>query len=268
MDQVLPVNFITDNEIEKFCNTDTSEKTLVIWIGHATSLINFQNKIILMDPIISKRSSPLGKMARKRYRPVPITIGFIPHIDAVIISHNHFDHLDTPTIKHLKNWKSKRNNQNEINWFVGKGLKKWFESTGIESSRINELNWWESVQLDHVRFTFTPAHHWSMRFLFDFNKTLWGSWSLIGPKKKVFFAGDTAYCARYFQEIGEHLGPFDLSFIPIGAYEPREILGNFHIDPEFAVQVHKDVKSKKSIGIHWGTMKFGKEVLMGFEFSN
>lgn len=215
-----------------------------MWIGHATTLLNFQNTIILMDPVFSERCAPVQFIGPKRYRPVPIPVNRIPRVDAVIISHNHYDHMDYQSVVDL--------DKKKVNWFVGKGTGEWFKNQGIDMNRVHELEWWQSKKFRTLEFVFTPAQHWCRRGAFDRNKALWGSWTVIGPSKRFFFAGDTGYCSA-FAEIGQMYGPIDLSFIPIGAYEPEWFMQPQHVNPEQAVQIHLDVKSKKSVGIHWGT---------------
>ncbi len=185
---------------------------------------------------------------------MPITIDKIPRVDAVVISHNHYDHLDYQSILDLNNKFTSKG----INWFCGMGTKQWFNSIGINEN-VHELNWWQSKKFNNIDFVFTPSQHWCARGIFDRNKCLWGSWTMVGLKKRIFFAGDTGYCTA-FNEIGKKYGPFDLSFIPIGAYHPRWFLSPQHVDPEQAVQIHVDVKSQKSLAIHWGTFALGKEV--------
>ena len=150
-------------------------------------------------------------------------------------------------------------------WFVPLGLKSWFESSGIRSESIHEMNWWEekshTFQKGELTFTCLPAQHWSMRIApgVDMNYSLWCGWRVMSNERNVYFAGDTGYNDRIFRQIGNHCGPFDLSLIPIGAYEPREFLKFQHVNPEEAVKVHNEVKSKFSLGIHWGTLRQGKE---------
>ncbi|RNA02301.1 N-acyl-phosphatidylethanolamine-hydrolyzing phospholipase D [Brachionus plicatilis] len=255
LDQNLPVHHVTDDEIKKFCDEDTSKKFKVIWIGHATSLINFQNMIILMDPLFTERDSAFKFSGRKRYRPVPIKIERIPKIDAVIISHNHYDHLDYKSILALHNKFG-----DLLNWFVGKGTGEWFNSCGINNN-VHELTWWQSKKIRDLEFIFAPAQHWSSRSINDRNKALWGGWIIKGHSSKIYFAGDTGYCPA-FKEIGQKYGPFDFSFIPIGAYEPRWMMGPQHVDPEEAVKIHLDVKSNKTFAIHWGTLSLASEHYM------
>lgn len=223
-----------------------------MWIGHATCLLNIENSIILLDPVFSQRCSPFQFAGPERFRPVPIDIASIPKVDAVVISHNHYDHLDSNSVKQLN-----EKFGSKIQWFVGSGLRNWFSSFGINEN-LNELLWWETKKYNNLEFIFTPAQHWSARGVNDRCQTLWGSWTIIGQKKRFFFAGDTGYCST-FTEIGNMYGPFDLATIPIGAYEPRFMMEPQHVDPEQAVQIHIDVKSNKSIGIHWGTFALANE---------
>ena len=197
-----------------------------------------ENCLILCDPVFSDRCSPSQMLGPIRFRPVPIAIEQIPKLDAVIISHNHYDHLDYNSVISLDK-KFGKNAANTLNWFVGLNTKSWFESCGIKEN-VHELNWsvlmifsnddfiyiillnlrWESKTFKNIDFVFTPAQHWCSRSFMDRNECLWGSWSLIGQKKKLFFAGDTGYCPA-FKEIGKKFSGFDVSLIPIGAYEPR-----------------------------------------------
>ncbi|KAM3173600.1 hypothetical protein ACTXT7_012182, partial [Hymenolepis weldensis] len=200
----------------------------------------------------------------------------LPHIDAVVISHNHYDHLDVNSVQEL----DKR--FPDLYWFVPSGIRDFILATVSQANkdRVQEFMWWEEKPIGDtgVKAVFTPAQHWSARnFFFDsFTdlkhsqlpvavihpfQTLWGSWALIGPKHRVWFGGDTGYCS-VFKEIGEHLGPFDVAAIPIGAYKPRWALKSQHVDPIEAVQIHKEIKAKHSIGIHWGTFPLSKESYM------
>ena len=207
-----------------------------------------------MDPVFSQRCSPSSSIGPKRYVDVPITIDRLPRVDAVVISHNHYDHFDYQSILNLH----QRFGKMGLTWFVGLGLKEWFIMNGIYDN-IFEMTWWQEIEFNGLTYIFTPAQHWSNRKGFDINRSLWGSWTVIGSRKRIFFAGDTGYCTA-FTEIGNKYGPFDLSFIPIGAYHPRSILSPQHVDPEQAVKIHLDIKSKKSLAIHWGTFALGKEV--------
>jgi len=206
---------------------------------------------ILTDPIWSERASMVQFMGPKRIRPTPCKLSDLPKIDAVVISHNHYDHLDHYTVKTLGD---------TPRWFVPKGLKAWFTSCGVEN--VQELNWWEESSFsDQLRFVCTPCQHWSKRTAFDDFQALWSSWAIVGSSKKFFFTGDTGYCDA-FSTIGQEFGPFDLAAIPIGAYEPRWFMKPQHVNPEEAVQIHIDLKSKKSVGMHWGTFILTDEHVM------
>ncbi|KAM3181968.1 hypothetical protein ACTXT7_013327 [Hymenolepis weldensis] len=226
------------------------------WLGHATVLIHIDGVDILCDPIFSPRCALVGP---KRYRPVPCSIDELPHIDAVAISHNHFDHMDVPTIcliaKRFPNTK----------WCIPMGCAGTVASEiGVfynKLPRIWEALWWEEREIaKDVKLIYTPAQHWSGRNIFlDNNRSLWGSWTIVGPNHRGFFAGDTGYC-NVFRDIGNRYGPFDVAAIPIGAYTPRELMSSQHVNPAEAVQIHKDIRTRYSVGIHWGTYYIGREI--------
>ncbi|XP_072181572.1 N-acyl-phosphatidylethanolamine-hydrolyzing phospholipase D-like [Diadema setosum] len=220
----------------------------VTWIGHATTLVQFDGISVLTDPVFSDRCGPVSWFGPKRYRPPPCTVQDLPKIDAVVISHSHFDHLDAPSVASLN-----ERFGSGLRWFVPLGLLDWMTDMGCEN--VIEMDWWqENCIPEHsdVTFAFTPTQHWGQRTPTDRFKTLWGSWCIMGPNHSFFFAGDTGYC-RGFEEIGRRYGPFDLAAIPIGAYEPRDVMRGQHVDPTEAVQIHQDVNARKSLGIHWGT---------------
>ncbi|XP_042898871.1 N-acyl-phosphatidylethanolamine-hydrolyzing phospholipase D isoform X2 [Parasteatoda tepidariorum] len=226
----------------------------ITWFGHSTVLVQMHGLNILTDPIFSDRASPSQVVGPKRYRDPPCSIHDLPHINAVVISHSHYDHLDLNTVTLL----NARFNT-DIRWFVPLGLQSWMQDVGCEN--VVELDWWEEncvPEHSDTFFVFTPAQHWSKRGIGDDNKVLWGSWCILGPKYRFFFAGDTGYCDA-FKQIGRVHGPFDLSAIPIGAYEPRWFMKYQHVNPEEAVQIHSDVRSKRSLGIHWGTFNLANE---------
>lgn len=227
----------------------------VTWLGHATTLVQFDNVTFLTDPLFSERASPFSFVGPKRYRSCPCNVEDLPPIDAVVISHNHYDHLDVTSVKSLNSRFG-----DKIRWFVPSGLAEWMKSTGVQN--VVELKWWETGTIadkSDVSFVFTPAQHWCKRGLWDDNYVLWGSWSVIGPKHRFFFAGDTGYCDA-FKQIGDVYGPFDVSAIPIGAYAPRYFMTPQHVDPEEAVKIHMDIRSKSSVAVHWGTFSLAHEV--------
>jgi N-acyl-phosphatidylethanolamine-hydrolysing phospholipase D len=173
----------------------------------------------------------------------------LPPIHAVIISHNHYDHLDEQTIERLGN---------QPTYFVPLGLSRWLKKRGAH--RVIELDWWQSSSSAGLKFHSVPIQHFSGRTPFDRNKTLWSGWVIEGRKGKIFFAGDTGY-SPVFKEIGERFGPMSLSLIPIGAYRPRWFMKPVHVDPPEAVRIHQDIKSRQSIASHWGTFKLSLEPL-------
>ncbi|XP_030411949.1 N-acyl-phosphatidylethanolamine-hydrolyzing phospholipase D [Gopherus evgoodei] len=226
----------------------------VTWLGHASVMVEMDGLVILTDPIFSQRASPAQFVGPKRFRGPPCTVDQLPKIDAVMISHTHYDHLDYNTVESLN-----KRFGTELRWFVPLGLLEWMQKCGCEN--VIELDWWEENCVpghDAVTFVFTPSQHWCKRTATDDNKTLWGSWSVLGPWNRFFFAGDTGYCVA-FKEIGNRFGPFDLAAIPIGAYEPRWFMKYQHVNPEEAVRIHIDVQSKKSVAIHWGTFALANE---------
>ncbi|XP_054910576.1 N-acyl-phosphatidylethanolamine-hydrolyzing phospholipase D isoform X2 [Poeciliopsis prolifica] len=226
----------------------------VTWLGHATVLVEMEGVNILTDPIFSQRASFLQFVGPKRYRGPPCTVEQLPRIDAVLISHSHYDHLDAGSVASLN-----ARFGGELRWFVPLGLMDWLAKMGCEN--VMELDWWEENCIpghDNVTFVCTPSQHWSKRTAWDDNRSLWGSWSVLGPNHRFFFAGDTGYCPS-FQEIGRRFGPFDLAAIPIGAYLPRDVMKGQHVDPEEAVQIHQDLQAKQSVAIHWGTFALAYE---------
>lgn len=228
----------------------------VTWIGHATVLVQMDGLNILTDPVLNEYCGMAHMVGVKRYRPAPCTVNELPVIDAVCISHNHYDHLDYGSVCDLN-----ERFGDTIHWFIPMGLRSWMKECGCKN--VIELEWWDE-QLHpkctdkSVKFVFTPAQHWCRRGLNDVNQVLWGSWTIIGAKHRFFFAGDSGYC-QIFKQIGKRYGPFDLAAIPIGAYEPRGLMSFQHVNPEEAVEIHQDLKSNFSFGIHWGTFNLSYE---------
>ncbi|XP_018602586.2 N-acyl-phosphatidylethanolamine-hydrolyzing phospholipase D-like [Scleropages formosus] len=226
----------------------------VTWLGHASVLVEMDDLVVLTDPVFSQRASPVQFAGPKRFRGPPCSVAQLPKVHAVLISHTHYDHLDAKSVTALN-----VRFGGELRWFVPLGLLDWMQRFGCEN--VIELDWWEENCVpghDEVTFVFTPCQHWCKRTPLDDNRVLWGSWAVLGPSNRFFFAGDTGYCAA-FQEIGKRFGPFDLAAVPIGAYLPRDFLKPQHVDPEEAVQIHLDVRARRSIGIHWGTFALAHE---------
>ena len=226
----------------------------VTWIGHATSLVQYKNINFLTDPHLTQYPFYLDMFVEPRYTQPALTFEEMPSIDFVVISHNHFDHLDHRTVDMFGD---------SVVWYVPLGLKNWFLDRGINSDKVVELDWWESHQFsDDVTITSAPSEHWSRRRIFDTNKSLWGSWAIDIAGFKSWFAGDTAYNDVYFKEIGERLGPFRLAMIPIGAYAPRYFMELAHVDPAQAIEIHRDVRAQQSVPIHWGTFQLTIEPIL------
>lgn len=219
------------------------------WIGHDSFVLQLAGLRILTDPIFGDYAAPVPWPAMRRLRPAGLALAQLGPVDAVLLSHNHYDHLEAATVRALGE---------RAHWFVPLGLKAWFARRGVQ--RVTELDWWQTVEFaDRVQLTFTPAQHFSARGLFDRNRSLWGGWAVQGAARRVYFAGDTGYHERIFRDIGARLGPPDLALLPIGSYEPRSFMQSMHADPADAVQIHRDLGSRLSVGMHWGSFRLSAE---------
>lgn len=232
-------------EDHNFLRENRSVSTLT-WLGHSCFLFQYEGLNILTDPMLGDRASPVSFLGPKRVVPPAMTVKELPDIDWIILSHDHYDHLDRGTILQIR----EKQKENPPKYFVPLGVKKWFEQEGIHN--VVELDWWESVREGSWILQAVPAQHFSGRKPFIQNDTLWAGWILKHPAFSYYFVGDTGYTPD-FKEIGKQLGPFDLATIPIGAYDPRWFMSPVHVDPEGAVQIHKDIRSKFSVAMHWGT---------------
>ncbi len=230
---------------------DGSVNPSVTWIGHATVLVQLDGMNVLTDPQWSDRASPISWAGPRRLSPPGVAFEALPRIDAVVISHDHFDHLDLPTVKRLAA-------THDPLFVVPLGIKAWFANEGM--LRVVELDWWQSHDHGAVTFTCVPAQHWSQRVPWDQNTRLWATWALLGQSRRVYFSGDTGYFDG-FKEVGRRLGPFDLAAMAIGAYRPPEIMRFTHTTPEEAVQAFEDVRANALVGIHWGTFDLAEEPL-------
>jgi L-ascorbate metabolism protein UlaG (beta-lactamase superfamily) len=214
------------------------------WLGHAGVMIEIDGMRLLADPVLSKRASPFSSVGPKRFHQPPVKLSDLSGIDAVVISHNHYDHLDGATIRHL----AKQGTQ----FYVPLANKAQLLAWKVPETQITELDWWDEVTLGDLRIVATPSRHYSNRGTFDYKKTLWSSWSIIGPTNRVFISGDTGY-SDVFSQIGTRLGPFDATILKVGSYGPGDAWHDIHMTPEEAVQVHIDVKGRKMLPVHWGT---------------
>ena len=219
------------------------------WIGHATFLIKLGDTTIITDPYFSENAGPLI-FGPKRYVEPAIELSNIPETNLVLLTHNHYDHLDYETIKNFPFKNSKV--------LTPLKLSKYFIKNGFSS--VKEMDWYEEIKVNDLLITFLPAIHWSKRTLTDKNKTLWGSFLIEYKGIKLFFACDTGY-GNIYKKLGEKFGPIDLAFINIGAYDFRPMFEKsiYHATPEEALNIGKDLKSKKVLGIHWGTILLSLE---------
>lgn len=268
------------------------DKLKATWIGHASFLVEAsclpgrsRGVRILLDPVFSERTSPVQWFGPKRYTPTPCTVDELPEVDVIVISHNHYDHCDSWTIQEVWRVSKERNRTPLIACTLGN--KPFFTTLlpDLPPDDIMELDWWHGVQLDiedigSAELICTPAQHTSARGPSDKDKALWCSWIVREANaegaagKSLFFAGDTGY--RYvnsakpteeeqesmprcpaFREIGDTYGPFDLALLPIGLYSPRDFMSSVHCAPEDSICMHEDIRSKKSIGMHYGTVRGG-----------
>ncbi len=219
----------------------------VTWVGHASFIVRIAGLTILTDPVWSER---LPGRAR-RMVPPGVPWDALGKVDAVVISHNHYDHLDARTVLRLPK---------ETPFFVPGGLATWFHMRGFTA--VTELDWWESAELRGVKFDFVPSHHWSRRGLADVCRSLWGGWVITASDgRRVYFAGDTGY-GGWFTQIGARYPGIEVAMLPIGAYAPRWFMKPVHIDPDEAILALNDLGAKKLACMHWGTFVLTQEPIM------
>lgn len=227
----------------------------VTWIGHATFLVQAPGVTVLTDPMFGRRASPVRWAGPARFSPPGVALEALPAVDAVLLSHDHYDHLDAGTVDRLH-----ARYGEDLVWFTPLGYSPWFERRGV--TRVVELDWWGTADLEtprgHLRIRALPARHWSRRHFRDTGTRLWSSWSLSSGDRRLYFCGDSGYCPG-FAEIGEWEDPFDVALMPIGAYEPRWFMKSSHMNPEEAAQACRDVQADHMVGMHWGTFRLTDE---------
>lgn len=232
-----------------------ADELRVTWVGQATFLVQMPGLTLLTDPMFSDRASPFGWAGPRRFSPPGLTLDALPPIDAVLISHDHYDHLDAPTVASLHDRFG-----DAVTWFTSLGYDDWFGRRGV--SNVISMDWWDRTELavdgGTASITALPVRHWTRRRMFDARKRLWCSWSVEAAGRRLYFGGDSGYCPG-FSEIGERAGPFDVALLPVGAYEPRWFMRPSHMNPEEAAQACRDVGAAAMVGMHWGTFRLTDE---------
>jgi L-ascorbate metabolism protein UlaG (beta-lactamase superfamily) len=229
----------------------THDRVSATFIGHSTFLLQIGGVCVLTDPIWSERCSPVAFAGPRRVRQPGQSLEALPSVDLLLVTHNHYDHMDLPTLRKV-----------QARWqpcvATGLGNARHLTKAGIRSAV--ELDWWQSTELKGTRVTYVPAQHFSSRGLHDRNRCLWGGFVIEAPGAVVYFAGDSGYCP-HFAEIGRRFPRIDLALIPIGAYEPRWFMRQHHEDPEEAVRAHLDLKPRRCLGMHFGTFQLTDEAI-------
>jgi N-acyl-phosphatidylethanolamine-hydrolysing phospholipase D len=225
-----------------------NENTLT-WLGHATFLMKLNGTIILTDPFLTDYASPISGLGPKRFSPPGFSISDLPQINIIVVSHDHFDHLDVRTISALPN-------KADIHVVVPLRLGAFFKSLGFKL--IHELEWHESWIYKDINIRALPAYHYSKRNLLTRNTRLWASYAITWQAKKIYFSGDTAY-GSIFLDMGRDYGPFDYALLSIGAYDPPELMLTGHVSPELAVRIGQELRAKTLVAMHWGTIILSDE---------
>lgn len=227
------------------------DRIAATFIGHSTFLLQIGGIRVLTDPIWSERCSPVSFAGPRRVRRPGQSLGALPGVDIILVTHNHYDHMDLPTLRQVRGLWAPR---------VATGLGNARHLTKANIRSAVELDWWQSIDLAGARVTYVPAQHFSSRGLHDRDRCLWGGFVVEAKGAVVYFAGDSGYCP-YFAEIGHRFPRIDLALLPIGAYEPRWFMRRNHVDPSEAVRAHLDLKARRSLGMHFGTFQLTDEAI-------
>lgn len=250
-------SFIDDALAPDVVTRNASDSLRVTFINHATLMIQTHGINLITDPVFSKRASPFTFMGPKRVRAPGLAIDALPPIDAVLISHSHYDHLDKASLETIETKFAPQ-------YYVPLNTADLMPKATQDAGRVTEMDWWQTETLRHgsstLSLAFTPAQHWTARTLWDKNERFWGGFAVMTPAGTVYFAGDTGYAA-HFRDVAEKFGPVRLALLPIGAYEPRWFMAQQHMDPAEAVRAHKDLSAARSIGIHLGTFQLTDEAI-------
>jgi L-ascorbate metabolism protein UlaG (beta-lactamase superfamily) len=227
------------------------DRIAATFIGHSTFLVQIGGVCVLTDPIWSKRCSPVSFAGPRRARRPGQSLDALPGVDLLLVTHNHYDHMDLPTLRRVRRrWAPPT--------ATGLGNARHLAKAGIRSAV--ELDWWHSTELAGARVTYVPAQHFSSRGLYDRNRCLWGGFVVEAGGSTVYFAGDSGYCP-HFAEIADRFPHIDLALLPIGAYEPRWFMRQQHVNPEEAVRAHLDLRPRRSLGMHFGTFQLTDEAI-------
>ena len=245
----IPKNHKLDNKIALKNFRENKGQISITWLGHASFLIKLGNEFILTDPFLTKTAGPMRGLGPNRYINPGIDIENLPKIDTILISHNHYDHLDSSTLKKI-------NNKENIKIICPLNLSETIIKLGYKN--VFELDWHKEKNFINYKIISVPAYHWSRRLGQKYNSTLWSGYMIQFNNKKIYFSGDTAY-GTMFTKIGKLYGPFNLSIVPIGAYEPRSMMKASHCTPEEAVEITSMLGSKNILGMHWGTIRLSAE---------
>jgi L-ascorbate metabolism protein UlaG (beta-lactamase superfamily) len=222
------------------------------FVGHSTFLLQVGGRHVLTDPMWSRRASPVSWAGPRRVRRPGVALEDLPPVSVVLVSHNHYDHMDLPTLRRLRE-------RFDPLFVTSLGNRRYLRRRGL--ARVEELDWWQSLRVGPgLEVTLTPAQHFSARGLFDRNRTLWGGFLLEAGGARVFFTGDSGY-GEHFRQVRERAGGIDLALVPIGAYEPRWFMRPAHVNPAEAVQVHLDLRPRLSIAMHFGTFQLTDEAI-------
>lgn len=214
----------------------------VTWLGHSTTLLEVEGVRLLVDPVWAERASPVGFAGPRRFHPPPLPLTELPAVDAVVLSHDHFDHLDEALVRALAG--------RGVRWVAPLGVGDWLRRWGVAAADVAEFDWWETTRVGGLTLTATPARHFSGRGPGSTDRTLWCGWAVVGERRRVYYSGDTALQGE-FAEVGARLGPFDLTIIEVGAYDA--LWPDVHLGPEQAVCAHQLVRGGVLLPAHWGT---------------